>query len=558
MEKYTGLAHDVGQEESMAKVYSYLRFSDPKQAAGSSADRQLEYAARWAEARGWVLDKSLSLRDEGLSAFHQRHIKTGALGVFLRAIEDGRVPAGSVLIVEGLDRLSRAEPLVAQAQLTQIIHAGITVVTAADGQEYSLESIRENPYRLIHSLVVMIRAHEESDTKSKRVRAAIRRRCEAWQAGTWRGIIRNGKDPHWVDWDGEAWQVVPDRIEALRWAVDRYRSGASLRGIADEMQTHGRHWTRDRLTNATHIRHTLKNPVLMGDRVLRVDGLEYRLAGYYPAVLSPAEFADLQLLMDRRSRPGERGPGVLPNLLTGMRIAECGHCGGALVSQTLMGRRKDAQGRVQPGHRRLNCADKMRGLPCACGPSIQAGAVETALLMYCMDAANLAALSGGGDMRAPILADLAATKTRLEAAETKLARLVAVLAGDDGATPITLLRTMRELESEAAREREAQARLEAELAAFRPSSTDGTAERWRGLIEGVLTQDVAALMAAREMVRATFSRVVVWFSGTLPEDRDDGVVEIELTARRGGRVRLRVDRLTGTLLPATRHSLRPQ
>jgi DNA invertase Pin-like site-specific DNA recombinase len=138
----------------MPLVYSYLRFSDPRQAEGSSADRQLEYAQRWAAERGLVLDESLSLRDEGLSGYHSRHVSHGALGVFLRAVEDGHIEAGSVLVVEGLDRLSRAEPLKAQAQLTQIIHAGIRVVTAADGQEYSLESIKANPYRLIHSLVV--------------------------------------------------------------------------------------------------------------------------------------------------------------------------------------------------------------------------------------------------------------------------------------------------------------------------------------------------------------------------------------------------------------------
>ena len=54
-------------------------------------------------------------------AFHQRHVKKGALGVFLKAVEDGQVPAGSFLVVEGLDRLSRAEPIQAQAQLTAII-----------------------------------------------------------------------------------------------------------------------------------------------------------------------------------------------------------------------------------------------------------------------------------------------------------------------------------------------------------------------------------------------------------------------------------------------------
>nr|WP_052906043.1 recombinase family protein [Pseudomonas fluorescens] len=156
-----------------AKVYSYLRFSDPKQALGNSADRQLQYAETWAKKKGLVLDDSLSLRDEGLSAYHQRHVTQGALGVFLRAVEDGRIKDGSVLIVEGLDRLSRAEPIQAQAQLAQIINAGITVVTASDGREYNRAGLKAQPMDLVYSLLVMIRAHEESDTKSKRVKAAI-------------------------------------------------------------------------------------------------------------------------------------------------------------------------------------------------------------------------------------------------------------------------------------------------------------------------------------------------------------------------------------------------
>jgi len=99
-----------------------------------------------------------------------------------------------VLVVEGLDRLSRAEPIQAQAQLAQIVNAGITVVTASDGKAYSREHLKANPMDLVYSPLVMIRAHEESDTKSKRVTASIRRQCQAWMAGTYRGLIRNGKD----------------------------------------------------------------------------------------------------------------------------------------------------------------------------------------------------------------------------------------------------------------------------------------------------------------------------------------------------------------------------
>lgn len=67
------------------RVYSYSRFSDPRQAAGHSLERQRAYAARWAAENGLALDESLTLHDAGLSAYHQQHIKSGALGAFLAA-----------------------------------------------------------------------------------------------------------------------------------------------------------------------------------------------------------------------------------------------------------------------------------------------------------------------------------------------------------------------------------------------------------------------------------------------------------------------------------------
>jgi hypothetical protein len=71
----------------------------------------------------------------------------------------------------------------------------------------------------------MIRAHEESDTKSKRVKAAIRRQCQAWNAGTWRGFIRNGKDPQWVREVEGRFELVPERATAIRLAISMFKDG---------------------------------------------------------------------------------------------------------------------------------------------------------------------------------------------------------------------------------------------------------------------------------------------------------------------------------------------
>ncbi|WP_312705965.1 hypothetical protein [Stenotrophomonas lactitubi] len=145
-----------------------------------------------------------------------------------------------MLIAEGIDCLSRAEPIQAQAQLAQIINAGITVVTASDGREYNRAGLKAQPMDLVYSLLVMIRAHEESDTKSKRVRAAIDRQCKGWQDGTWRGVVRNGKDPSWTTLDPttKTFHLVPERAEAVKLAIRMFRDGHGavriMRALAEQ------------------------------------------------------------------------------------------------------------------------------------------------------------------------------------------------------------------------------------------------------------------------------------------------------------------------------------
>lgn len=52
-------------------------------------------------------------------------------------MDGARIPLGFVPVVVELDRLSRPELILVQAQFAQIINADITVVTASDGNEYN-------------------------------------------------------------------------------------------------------------------------------------------------------------------------------------------------------------------------------------------------------------------------------------------------------------------------------------------------------------------------------------------------------------------------------------
>lgn len=290
--------------------------------------------------------------------------------MFLEAIENGRIAHGSVLVVEGLDRLSRAEPIQAQAQLAQIINAGITVVTASDGREYNRAGLKAQPMDLVYSLLVMIRAHEESDTKSKRVKAAIRRQCEGWKAGTFRGLIRNGKDPQWVRWTGEAWELIPERVAAVQRALALYQQGMGAGRAAKLMHQEG-HELTDWGISGLQIYRLIKLPALRGIKRLSLDGEDYELEGYYPRILSEIEWAELQYLAGQRNR--RRGHGEIPGIVTGIGLAICGYCGTALVAQNLMNRQPE-DGTLADGHRRLHCTS---GAATSAAHSLGAGEVAT-------------------------------------------------------------------------------------------------------------------------------------------------------------------------------------
>ena len=515
------------------KVYSYLRFSDPRQAAGGSAERQAAYAARWAAEHGHVLDESLSLRDEGLSAYHQRHVTAGALGVFLAAIEAGRIAPGSVLVVEGLDRLSRAEPIQAQAQLAQIINAGITVVTASDGKAYSREHLKSNPMDLVYSLLVMIRAHEESDTKSKRVLAGIRRQCQSWMDGTYRGVIRNGKDPVWVRRraDGAGWELHPERAAAALRGLALYRRGYSATRIlavltAEQLSLTGRG------PQALQIYRLIRQRALLGEKELTVDGEEFRLPGYYPALLSPADWDELQMLASGRGRRAAKGP--VPHIITGLGITLCGYCGRALVGQNIGTRNRRPDGGIHDGHRRLHCTSYTQG-GCPVAGSSSVAPVERALMRYCADMVNLQALYGG-DRSAGPRAQLATARQALEETTRQLDRLMDAMlasAAEAGGTPAAFARRARELEARQQQQADAVAAAERELAALARVDLTGADAAWRALVDGVERQDVDARLQTRQLVADTFARIIIYRIGMRPGTLPAGVMEMVLMAKGG-------------------------
>ncbi|BBL25336.1 recombinase family protein [Comamonas terrigena] len=525
-------------------VYSYLRFSDPKQSAGGSTDRQLAYAAKWAAEHGLKLDTNLSLRDEGLSAYHQQHIKSGALGVFLRAVEDGRVPSGSVLIVEGLDRLSRAEPIQAQAQLAQIVNAGITVVTASDGKTYSRQRLKDNPMDLVYSLLVMIRAHEESDTKSKRVKASIRRLCEHWIDGTYKGRIRQGKDPHWVRELDEGWELVPERVAVIRRVLAMYQDGIGGLKIMESLEREGLQLLPGAVNNSQQVYRLIKQHALAGSKEVSVDGELFLLPDYYPAILTAEEWSELQRVAADSGR--RRVKGELPHLITGLGITTCGYCARPMAGQNLATKPRLPDGRIRDGYRRLLCASAAAyGGGCPVPGSTSVAPVERAIMSYCSDIVNLQALYGTDRSEGP-RKRVHAARQAVKELRDQLDKLTdAMLATASEGTPLVFARRARQLEADLEHAEKAAAQAERELANLARQDITGADARWAELAAGVEAQKVAPRLKARQLIADTFEKIVVYHHGLRPDPdslQRDYHIDLLLVAKGGNTRMLRVDR----------------
>jgi DNA invertase Pin-like site-specific DNA recombinase len=323
-------------------AYSYLRFSKPSQATGDSRRRQLALAEKYAAEHKLTLDKQLSFRDLGVSAFRSQNAKEGALRVFLEAIEHGLVPRGSTLLVESLDRLSRDRIIAAQSLFLLIVQAGVTIVTLIDQRSYSIHSLNENPLDLIVSLVVLMRANEESQIKSERIRATFAEKRAMLSVRPW-----SARCPGWLRLDKEhrRFVIVEERANIVRRIFREALDGVGHQTIARQLNEegvplfgHGNQ--RGKLWHRSFVRHLLRYPAVIGNFTAtvteHVDGVRRirpvkTVPGYFPPIIDER---DWQRMQDRRKEWSDRHRSYVPktgraNLLAG--LAQCPYCAGRMV-----------------------------------------------------------------------------------------------------------------------------------------------------------------------------------------------------------------------------------
>lgn len=505
-----------------ARAYSYIRFSTPEQAQGDSLRRQTALAEEYAKKHGLVLDKELSMRDLGKSAWRGKNMDdTAKLGMFVRMLEDGDIPAGSVLLLEKLDRASRDYPLEAANTIARIIKAGCDVVTLDPEKRYGVQTIRGDIGALLTMIIAFAVANEESEKKSTRGRqanAAKRERKAPMGYGRNRDAI-TGIAPGWIQVEADGNRVlIPERAKVVRHIFELFVSGTGQQGIAkaftrDKLPTFGRssQWHK------SYIAKILRSQTVIGT-LTHVDGT--RREGYYPAAIDGELWQRAQTLIETDGRRAGRPKGstlLIRNVLAG--LAKCPKCGNAMTRVWKGSSRKKA------GVPKLVCTWAKLGGTWVCPyVSVSLPMIEAAL----QRAARTPLPKADETLRD----QLQNRHGELEGIESVIEDLVAAV---EKSASKALLKRLKERE-------EQRDRLSAELAVLEKQAEDSDSklfkrrvERYRAAMTAKPFDVGAANVALREMV----SKVVVDFDqGALVMHwRHDGTSQIVYdSAKYGGLV----------------------
>ena len=315
------------------KAYSYIRMSTTEQANGDSARRQDKATRDYAEQNN--LELAEILIDKGFSAFTGSNAEFGKLGAFIALAEDGKIEDGSFLLVESLDRISRQNIFQAMGLLEKIINLGINIVTLSDKKIYSRKSGTDSQSDLIFAIFALIRAHEESQLKSVRLRAS-------WENK--RSLARDGKNtrhviPKWLRYSecGSIIEIIPERAAVIQKIFDLCHSGWGAYSIAKNLNNEGletwgraKFWQESYIKKITHSRavigeyqpHTLERNAAKSIR----SKIGEPIKDYYPKVVESHIFFECQSAMEQRSLNGRGRKGsALSNLFSSLIFCEkCG------------------------------------------------------------------------------------------------------------------------------------------------------------------------------------------------------------------------------------------
>lgn len=284
-------------------VHSYARFSDPGQEAGDSLRRQQDAAVDFCRRKGWTLS-DLRFADLGKSGFKGN--KQRALEEFEKAVSDGRVKPGDVLLVENVDRLSRKGIRQTQNLVNRLLDEGINIAILTPVEKVYRSGDGNDIGGAIELAAYAFQAHVYSQNLSNRIKAFNENRRAQVRNGT--GKLVSSVFPSWLEkLPNGKFKVRPEAVKAIRYIFKRTIEGVGRKRLLTEMnekfppiskRKNSHSWNETQLANIVTSR------AVLGDLESTVTGELFK--GYYPLIIDEKTW----LLANRESskRKSERGP----------------------------------------------------------------------------------------------------------------------------------------------------------------------------------------------------------------------------------------------------------
>ncbi|MBA6379548.1 MULTISPECIES: recombinase family protein [unclassified Colwellia] len=310
------------------KAYSYIRFSLKRQLQGGSLSRQQESVITYCDEHSLELDNELSFQDLGKSGFTGANLSTEAgLSLFINACEEGLVKKGGVLIIENFDRLTRQKVNVAVKLFLSLLEH-VDIVTLHDKRRYTKDVEMTD---LIMAIIIMSRAYEESETKSKRMRHQWDRKRENVST-----VKLTKFCPFWLTLADDRTHFIVDksRVTDVKHVFQLSIDGLGQSKIAEQLNKEGIPSSRGGTWASSSVRELLTNKMVLGhyQPKLRREGKTTPVGDvvpdYYPQVISEEMYYKSASSRNERknagsSKGGRRGDSF-NNLLQG--VAKCGKC----------------------------------------------------------------------------------------------------------------------------------------------------------------------------------------------------------------------------------------
>ena len=407
------------------------------------------------------------------------------------------------MVLESLDRISRAAPLESQGIIAQIINADITVITAADRKEYNKENIKKNPMDLVYIILVLIRANEESETKSLRVRSALTKQCQDWLAGKRGFRVKCGMSPRWVVWndDKKLFELEPRNKAIMLRKIELFQKGYG--GIKIAELINGEFGAGTVNHTGANVYKEVKRRSLIGELNVKVGDVDYVLEGYYPPLMSKVEFDFL--VADSSKRGATKHTQKFVGILSGVGVFKCGSCGKSVGSHVVY--RKKCIDKVKSSHKRYGCVEARRSNNCTMSSTVQIEMVENAVVTFCQDKVNLQRILLKGSDRELINIEESVLIAQLEKINDNINSLTEILLTLDGTPPQAIANKISILESQA---RDVKTQIDTnknKLAKIDNSFRDEVTDRWLSITKNLVKLSNDERLAIRQLVKDTFKSI---------------------------------------------------